>query len=514
MPIPDLPTPTGGETYDVNQKPPPFGHPLKYYFALDDDYINLNHGSYGTLPLPLVFATARMGYEIERNPDKYHRLVLRPGLLEKARESLAKFLEVETDEVVLVPNATHALNTVLRNFEWREGDVLIGATTTYDAVSNTIRYLADRSEQPRPEAVTIAYNFPLTHAQIVNIFRATLREIKQQHSGTSFTDVPPLSPGYVAPAHPADPPRGNKIVAVIDSIVANPGVFMPWKEMVRICREEGVWTVIDAAHSIGQEPDINLTESKPDFWLSNRHKWLYAKRGCAVLYVPRRNQYIIKSSIPTSHNYLPPTDPEAKVKGTDFAKQHEWTGTADTVPFVTIPDALAFRHWLGGEKVINDYCHKLALEGGKRLAEVMGTQVMDETGELTLNMVSMRVLRLSSRGYELSDRRSKSDSSTDIAYRAQSNVALPLPAEKTPGEVYTREQLHKINLHLRHKLLNEWNAYAAHYFHAGRWWCRCSAQVFNEISDFEYLGKAFDAICKEVEETILSESSDGRSKRD
>ena len=32
----------------------------------------------------------------------------------------------DADEVVLVPNATHALNTVMRNFEWRKGDVIIG----------------------------------------------------------------------------------------------------------------------------------------------------------------------------------------------------------------------------------------------------------------------------------------------------------------------------------------------------------------------------------------------------
>ena len=44
---------------------------------------------------------------------------------------------------------------------------------------------------------------------------------------------------------------------------------------------------------------------------------------------------------------------------------------------------------MGGETAINDYCHTLAIEGGKRLAEVMGTEVMDETGELTLNMVSI-----------------------------------------------------------------------------------------------------------------------------
>ncbi|KAI0368661.1 PLP-dependent transferase [Pilatotrama ljubarskyi] len=470
MPIPVL-TPFSGETYDVSQKPPPFGHALKHYFALDEDYVNLNHGSYGSLPLPVIFATARLAYEIERNPDKFHRLTYKP-MLDKARESVAKLIGAAVDEVVLVPNATHALNTVLRNFEWREGDLLIGASTTYGAVANTIRYLADRSEQPQPEAVAVEYTFPLTHAQILDIFRAKLREVKQQHANTQFMDVPPLSPGYSE--DPEARGKGNKIVAVIDSITANPGALMPWQEMVRVCREEGVWSVIDAAHSIGQEPDIDLSEAKPDFWLSNCHKWLYAKRGCAALYVPKRNQYIIKSSIPTPHEYVSPGSEEAKIKGTNFVKQHEWTGTLDQTPYVTVPDALAFREWLGGEKAINDYCHKLALEGGKKLAEVMGTRVMDETGELTLNMP---------------------------------NVLLPLPVEKTPGEVYTHAQLVEINLYLRDKLLGEWKTYAAHYFHGGGWWCRCSAQVFNEVSDFEYLGKAFNAVCKEVEENILSKKA-------
>lgn len=59
---------------------------------------------------------------------------------------------------------------------------------------------------------------------------------------------------------------------------------------------------------------------------------------------------------------------------------------------------------------------------------------------------------------------------------------LPLPVEKTPGEVYTREQLMKIYTFLEHQLLLEWKAYAALYFHGGGWWCRCSAQVFNEVS--------------------------------
>ncbi|KAI0649148.1 PLP-dependent transferase [Trametes meyenii] len=465
MPIHKL-TPVDGEAYDSNKKPPPFGHPLKYYFALDDDYVNLNHGSYGSLPRPVIFAATELAYKIERNPDLFHRIEYFGGL-NKSRASIAKLIGAETDEVVLVPNATHALNTVLRNFEWREGDLIIGATTTYGAVANTALYLSDRSEQPRPTVLAVDYTFPLTHAQILERFTARLRQAKQAHAATQFTDVPPLSPGHSKEGRG----KGNKIVAVIDSITANPGALMPWKEMVRVAREEGVWAVIDAAHSIGQELDINLSEAQPDFWLSNCHKWLYAKRGCAVLYVPKRNQYIIRSSIPTSHDYVRPE--KAKVSGTDFVRQHEWTGTADETPYITVSEALAFREWLGGEKAINGYCHQLALDGSKRLAEVLGTRVLDESGELTLNMP---------------------------------NVQLPLPVEKTPGEVYTPVQLQKINAALRDGLLKEWKTYGAHYFHAGAWWTRCSAQVYNEVSDFEYLGKAFNALCKEIKETILAES--------
>ena len=50
---------------------------------------------------------------------------------------------------------------------------------------------------------------------------------------------------------------------------------MPWKELVKICKEEGIWSVIDAAHSIGQEQNIDLTEAAPDFWTSVRLHFVF-----------------------------------------------------------------------------------------------------------------------------------------------------------------------------------------------------------------------------------------------
>jgi len=46
---------------------------------------------------------------------------------------------------------------------------------------------------------------------------------------------------------------------------------------------------------------------------------------------------------------------------------------------------------------INEYCRALAIRGGERLAEILGTEDMDKTPnhELTLNMVRNHLTRLS-----------------------------------------------------------------------------------------------------------------------
>ena len=103
--------------------------------------------------------------------------------------------------------------------------------------------------------------------------------------------------------------------------------------------------------------------------------------------------------------------------------------------------ALDFRQWLGGEQKINDYCRSLALAGGKLLSQLLGTPLMDPTGELTLNMT---------------------------------NVELPLGPD-IPGNAVTHELLMR-------NLLEGWRVSAAIFRHNGRWWARMSAQVWNEVN--------------------------------
>ncbi|KAI0706789.1 hypothetical protein C8Q72DRAFT_757542, partial [Fomitopsis betulina] len=71
--------------------------------------------SYGALPLPVLFKCQELAVLAEQNPDKFHR----------TRQRVADLVGAKHDELVLVPDATHGINTVLRNFEWKEGDVIV-----------------------------------------------------------------------------------------------------------------------------------------------------------------------------------------------------------------------------------------------------------------------------------------------------------------------------------------------------------------------------------------------------
>lgn len=82
-------------------------------------------GSYGSLPLPVIEATEKLGREIEANPDKYLRFTYMP-LLVTVRSRLATMINAAADECVLSTNATHAVSTILHNFAWEHGDVLVG----------------------------------------------------------------------------------------------------------------------------------------------------------------------------------------------------------------------------------------------------------------------------------------------------------------------------------------------------------------------------------------------------
>lgn len=432
---------------------PIFGHKLLEQFPFAQGYVNLNSGSFGTVPTPVIEACKAIADEIEACPDKFMRLKYSAQLLQ-CRERIAKLLGTSPKECVFVPNAIHGINTVLRNLAWKKGDVIIKTSITYDAVDKAARFLAEINTDVRLE--TILINAPYTLDGMFAAFETGLKKVQS-------------SPEYVALTEQGERP---KVVVIVDALSSTPGLLMPWERVVEFCKhQENVWSLVDAAHAIGQIVGINLNETKPDFFITDCHKWLYSKRASAVLYVPLRNQHLIKTTLHPSAAYIPPEDyseDPTLPKPPNFVKQFEWIGTHDPVLYLSTGPALDFRDWLGGEARINSYCRDLAIRGGKRLAEIFGTEDMDQTPthELTLNMV---------------------------------NVKLPLPA--TPD----RAVKDAIEDFFNKKLLLDWNTYAPAFYHDNSWWVRCCAQVCNEINDFEHLGKAYKDLALQVTESIIDE---------
>lgn len=104
--------------------------------------------------------------------------------------------------------------------------------------------------------------------------------------------------------------------------------------------------------------------------------------------IPLRNQSLIWTSLSTSHgfnsilrsgrspenNHIPPS------RKSSFVEQLGFTGSVDSTAFLCIPEAPRFRCDIcGGESRIMAYCLELCHQGGYRVAEILNTEVMDNS---------------------------------------------------------------------------------------------------------------------------------------
>ena len=106
---------------------------LREQFFLDPDVVFLNHGSFGACPRPVLEEYQRWQRELERQPVEF--LGRRwDGLLTEARAALAVHVGARTEDLVFVPNATTAMNTVARSLRLGPEDEVLTSEDEYGAV--------------------------------------------------------------------------------------------------------------------------------------------------------------------------------------------------------------------------------------------------------------------------------------------------------------------------------------------------------------------------------------------
>ncbi|XP_061177980.1 uncharacterized protein LOC133186720 [Saccostrea echinata] len=223
-------------------------------------------------------------------------------------------------------------------------------------------------------------------------------------------------------------------LVVLDNITSPTALKLPLKEMISECRKRSVMVLIDGAHAPGQV-EINLEELSPDFYVGNFHKWVYTPRGCAFLWIHKDHQDWCTPLV-TSHMYK---------KG--FQKEFCTQGTRDDIPYFLLPESIKFYHDVGGREKINNYTRNLLDKASELIAERLGTEVLQIPK--SMEAPGMRLVLLPEcEGY-------------DKTWKGSENLYMDIMKK------------HKIN--------------CAVYPVQGELYLRLSANIYNEISDYEKL---------------------------
>lgn len=225
----------------------PFGTEMrKTHFSFADGYHPLNHGSFGTFPRAVQEYQRQLQSESEARPDTFIRYTYLE-LLHESRSAIAPLLGADAGEVVLVPNATTGVNTVLRNIQFRRDDTVLYFNTIYGACLKTIQSLAETCPLSYHE---IDITYPIEDEEILRRFKSAVQHVKAQGK--------------------------NPKLAMFDAVLTFPGARFPWESMVVACKDLGIMSFVDGAHGVGHVDLTHLGSVGPDFMISNCYKYVFA----------------------------------------------------------------------------------------------------------------------------------------------------------------------------------------------------------------------------------------------
>ncbi|CAK9438687.1 uncharacterized protein LODBEIA_P29110 [Lodderomyces beijingensis] len=406
----------------------PFGKQFreKYFPNLDKEVYPVNHGSYGLTPKPVHDKYLQAITENAAYPDKFLKYDQKHAYV-AALKILGQVLNCDYHNLAIVDNATTGVNTCLRSYPFKKGDSIVIQSTVYGACGNTVKFLKDNFGI---EFHVVDLEYPVSDKDILQGFEDKFKKFR-----------------------PA--------LCMFDTISSMPGVIFPHKQMVQLCKKYNVLSLIDGAHGIGCIPQ-NLDLLKPDFYVSNLHKWFYVPFGCAVLYVdPKHHRNI--HTLPISHSYL---SADVELPGEQqknrLIDRFFFTGTKNFASIQVIPDAHEFRQTIcGGERTIYDYCHNLAVDAGNLVSKKWGTQVLDSKDSTLISTM----------------------------------VTVEVPTNEFPSVV---EKWSSIDDAVYRRCMGQYKAYTPCLAHNGKLWARFSAQVYNELSDYEVASDVLLKVLKEV----------------
>ena len=116
---------------------------LRPLFQLDPEITFLNHGSYGACPIPVFEDYQRWQVALEAHPVKFMAEKVY-DYLEQSRQALGNYLNCDKDDLIYVPNPTHAVSNVINNVDLQPGDEVLTTSLEYGSCDRMWTYQSEQ----------------------------------------------------------------------------------------------------------------------------------------------------------------------------------------------------------------------------------------------------------------------------------------------------------------------------------------------------------------------------------
>ena len=316
---------------------PAFGRSFLSHWWLDPEIAYLNHGTVGATPRVVLDAQHAWQRRIEAQPASFlFRELMRLGpdepgaprpLLRQVADSVGAFVGARGDDLVFVDNASTGINAVLRSLALKPGDEILVLDQAYGAVALAAGFVARAAGAT---VVTVATPFP---------------------ADADMTEA------YADAVERALTPRTR--LAVLDHVSSQTALILPVAAMTARCSARGVPVLVDGAHVPGALA-LDIASLGADWYVANLHKWAFAPRACAFLWVAPAWRA-------TLH---PPVISWGLDSG--LAQEFDWTGTRDPSAVLCAPAGIAFMRDVLGLDAMRRWNHDLVWRMAHLLAARWG----------------------------------------------------------------------------------------------------------------------------------------------
>lgn len=312
---------------------------LRHHWTLEPDITYLNHGSFGACPRAVLEAQTSWRNRLEREPVRFFTREA-PMALAEARAALASFVRAPADSLAFVPNATTAINAVLRSFPIAPGDELIVSDQEYNASRNALDFVAKERG-----AIVVTARVPFPPHGPDDIIAAVMRAVS---------------------------PRTR--LALLDHVTSQTAIVFPITALAKELEGRGIAVLVDGAHAPGML-DLDVAAIGASFYTGNCHKWMCAPKGAAFLHVRDDRRECVRPAV-ISHGANAPVPRSER-----FRAEFDWMGTDDPSAALCVPTAIEFMDGLlpGGWRSVRARNHALLVEGRELVAAALGNPPLPAT---------------------------------------------------------------------------------------------------------------------------------------